>query len=32
MTRARRRLLIIGSIVLLAAFGWVMTIVVEPAF
>lgn len=32
MTRARRRLLIVGLIVLLAAFGWVMTIVVEPAF
>ncbi|WP_321799204.1 TAXI family TRAP transporter solute-binding subunit [Caballeronia sp. J97] len=32
MTRTRRRLLIIGVIVLLALFGWVMTIVVEPAF
>jgi TRAP transporter TAXI family solute receptor len=32
MTRGRRRLLIVGLIVLLAAFGWVMTIVVEPAF
>ncbi len=32
MTRARRRLLIIGLIALLAASGWVMTIVVEPAF
>ncbi|HTR08705.1 MAG TPA: TAXI family TRAP transporter solute-binding subunit [Paraburkholderia sp.] len=32
MTRARRRFLIVGGIVLLAAFGWLMAIVVEPAF
>jgi TRAP transporter TAXI family solute receptor len=32
MTRARRRLLIVGVIVLLAAFGWVAAIVVAPAF
>jgi TRAP transporter TAXI family solute receptor len=32
MTRARRRLLIVGVIVVLAAFGWAIAIVVEPAF
>ncbi|MEM5313273.1 TAXI family TRAP transporter solute-binding subunit [Paraburkholderia sp. JHI869] len=32
MSRARRRLAIIGVIVLLAAAGWLLTIVVEPAF
>ncbi|SAK72109.1 TRAP-type transport system periplasmic component-like protein [Caballeronia pedi] len=32
MSRARRRLLIIGLIAVLAAFGWAMAIMVEPAF
>ena len=32
MTRARRRFLIVGVIVLLAAFGWVVAIVAAPAF
>ena len=32
MTRARRRFLMIGAIVLLAASAWLMAIVVEPAF
>jgi TRAP transporter TAXI family solute receptor len=32
MTRGRRRLLIIGSIVVLILFGWTLVIVLEPAF
>ncbi|MEX3928522.1 TAXI family TRAP transporter solute-binding subunit [Paraburkholderia sp. BR10936] len=32
MTRARRRFLIVGVIILLAAFGWVVAIVAAPAF
>ncbi len=32
MTRARRSLLIVGVIILLAAFGWVVAIVAAPAF
>ena len=32
MTRGRRRLLIIGSIVLLVLFGWTLVIVLKPAF
>ncbi|MCP3723932.1 ABC transporter substrate-binding protein [Paraburkholderia sp. CNPSo 3272] len=32
MTRAKRRFLIVGVIILLAAFGWVVGIVVAPAF
>jgi TRAP transporter TAXI family solute receptor len=32
MTRARQRVLIVGVIILLAVFGWVVAIVVAPAF
>ncbi|MEM5404348.1 TAXI family TRAP transporter solute-binding subunit [Paraburkholderia unamae] len=32
MTRANRRFLIVGVVILLAAFGWVVGIVVAPAF
>ncbi|MBB5418880.1 TRAP transporter TAXI family solute receptor [Paraburkholderia atlantica] len=32
MTRRRRRLLIIGAIVLVAAFGWMLALILEPAF
>jgi TRAP transporter TAXI family solute receptor len=32
MTRAKRRVLIVGAIVLLALFGWLMAIVAAPAF
>ncbi|MCP3720495.1 TAXI family TRAP transporter solute-binding subunit [Paraburkholderia sp. CNPSo 3281] len=32
MTRGRQRLLIVGVTILLAAFGWVVAIVVAPAF
>jgi len=32
MSKAKRRLLIVGAIALLAAFGWLMAIIVEPAF
>ncbi|WP_028207489.1 TAXI family TRAP transporter solute-binding subunit [Paraburkholderia nodosa] len=32
MTRGRQRFLIVGVIILLAAFGWVVAIVVAPAF
>lgn len=32
MTRARRRLFFIGVVVLLAAFGWLLAIIVQPAF
>lgn len=32
MTRAKRRFLIVGVIVLLAAFGWMVAIVAAPAF
>lgn len=31
MTRARRRFLIVGGIVLLAAFGWLLASIVQPA-
>ncbi|NML31369.1 TAXI family TRAP transporter solute-binding subunit [Paraburkholderia antibiotica] len=32
MTRRRRRLLIVSAIVLLAALGWMLTLVLQPAF